>query len=704
MQITLTRTLCWRAAIVCVLVLTCRFVNAQTPNVQIIPAPRQVTAGEGSFSLTRDTRLILADPLSADDQFAAQDFIDDVKATADISLSIGKGQPRRDILIGRIDSLPVAQALKLSGAEPATTLNEEGYVIVANADRVIVAGNTVTGTFYGLQSLKQLVRGNAATAAIPAVKIVDWPTMRWRGVSDDISRGPVPTVDYIKRQIRTLAFFKMNMHSFYMEHTFASDTHPLIGPEGGSLTPAEIRELVAYARKYHVELVPEQQTFGHLHKALRLEKYAELAETPYGDVLSPQQPGSYKLVADWYKELNELFPGQFFHIGEDETFELGEGQSREAAKTKGVGAVYFEHLNRIRDLLKPYNRRLMFWGDIALNHPDLIGNIPKDMIVMNWQYGARDDFDASIKPFKDAGLEQFVCPGAQTWNQIFPNLDAATKNIVNFIRDGQKAGATGMMNTTWDDDGESLFEMSWYAIVLGGAAAWQEGALDINRFDRDFDWAFFRNEGDQFVKAERALGSVNTLLSAGTSDELFWRDPFTTQFQNQARNFAERVRKMRLTVEDAAESLTRNQSLAKRNASAVASMKFAARRFDHLGRRYEMMQKFSDQYWEAYLNLGDRTKVRRLRYYTGAIYNNLREMAEELAILKDEYRRQWLAENRPYWLESVLARYDQMISIWLTKSRAMDEALRKYEMTSTLPEPEAFGLGTRVVVPQPNRQ
>jgi N-acetyl-beta-hexosaminidase len=139
------------------------------------------------------------------------------------------------------------------------------------------------------------VRGEGAKAFIPAVKIIDWPTMRWRGVSDDISRGPVPTVDYIKKQIRTEAFFKLNMHSFYMEHTFSSESHPLIGPEGGSLTAAEIKELVAYARHYHVELVPEQQTFGHLHKALRLEKYADLAETPYGDVLSPQQEGSYKL-------------------------------------------------------------------------------------------------------------------------------------------------------------------------------------------------------------------------------------------------------------------------------------------------------------------------------------------------------------------------------------------------------------------------
>jgi hypothetical protein len=133
-------------------------------------------------------------------------------------------------------------------------------------------------------------------------------------------------------------------------------------------------------------------------------------------------------------------------------------------------------------------------------------------------------------------------------------------------------------------------------------------------------------------------------------------------------------------------------------------MRFAAQRFDHLGRRIEVMQKFSDQYWDAYLNLGDRTKARKLRQYTGAIYNNLREMAEELSILKESYRRQWLAENRPYWLDSVTARYDQMISLWLMKSRAMDEALRKYEITSTLPNPEEFGLGTRPVVPVQNRE
>ena len=703
MTSTLTRTLNLGAPILCVIVSAFVLAEAQPATVQIIPAPKQLTQSEGRFDLRPEARLVLADSKSVDDHFAAQDFIDDVKQAAGVNLKFAGNSVRHEILIGQIDLPRIQQALKRAGADPGQQLADEGYVLVVGVNEVVVAGKTPTGTFYGLQTLKQLVRGEGAGAFIPGARIVDWPTMRWRAVSDDISRGPVPTVDYIKRQIRTEAFFKLNMHSFYMEHTFRSESHPLIGPAGGSLTPAEIRELVAYARHYHVELVPEQQTFGHLHKALRLEKYAELAETPYGDVLSPQQDGSYKLIADWYKELNDLFPGQFFHIGEDETFELGEGQSREAARTRGVGAIYFEHLNRVRDVLKPYNRRLMFWGDIALHHPDLIGNIPKDMIVMNWQYGARDDFWSSIQPFKDAGLEQFACPGAQNWNQIFPNLEAARKNIVNFVRDGQKAGAIGMMNTTWDDDGESLFETTWYSIVLGAAASWQEGPVDLDKFDQNFDWTFFRNDGDQFIKAERALGSAGTQLGAGgTTDELFWRDPFTTQFQNQARNSADRIKQMRLNVENAAESLMRNEGRARRNATAIAAMKFAAQRFDHLGRRMEVMQGFSDQYWDAYLNLGDRVKARKLRRYTGAIYNNLREMAEELSILKEGYRAQWLAENRPYWLDSVAARYDQMISVWLTRSRAMDDAMRRYETTSTLPTPEEFGLGTRPVAATPS--
>jgi hypothetical protein len=222
--------------------------------------------------------------------------------------------------------------------------------------------------------------------------------------------------------------------------------------------------------------------------------------------------------------------------------------------------------------------------------------------------------------------------------------------------------------------------------------------LDVPRFERNFDWAFFRADGDTFVHSIRSLGSVNTLMGIGSSDQLFWQEPFTPAFQAQARKMSEKTKQMRLLVEDVEEDLRAEGDSARRNRQMIPAMIFAARRFDHLGRRMEVMEQFSRDYWTAYLNLGDRVKVGRLRRYHGAIYNSLREMAEELSILRESYREQWLAENRPYWLASILARYDHAVATWLDKSKAVEEALRDYADHSTLPSPEEFGLGAR---PQP---
>src|SRR5262245_26171429 len=104
MRTTLARSVRFPWVIVAVLTLCSATAIAQSSNIQIIPAPKQVTPGEGSFALARDTRITLADGKSTADRFAAEDFVKDVKETAGVSLSIGKGQSRRDILIGSIDS------------------------------------------------------------------------------------------------------------------------------------------------------------------------------------------------------------------------------------------------------------------------------------------------------------------------------------------------------------------------------------------------------------------------------------------------------------------------------------------------------------------------------------------------------------------------------------------------------------------------
>jgi hypothetical protein len=318
---------------------------------------------------------------------------------------------------------------------------------------------------------------------------------------------------------------------------------------------------------------------------------------------------------------------------------------------------------------------------------------------MNWAYSPRESFASRIEPFQKAGLEQFVCPSVYNFNQIFPNNEIVTNNIVNFVRDGQKANVLGVMNTSWDDDGETLFEMTWYGVALGAAAGWENAPVDVEKFDEKFDWAFFRSEEGDFTKNIRTLGAASKTLGLAnvTQNALFWQSPFTAQFQKRAREKEAEAKNLRLQVEAVEENLIKNAARAKRNREMIPAMRFAAERFDHLGRRIILTEQFSRAYWDAYLNMSDKAKARKLGWYSGAIYNYLREMAEELSELKLKYRELYVAENQRSHLESILARYDRSIQEWLEKAGQVNQALAQYNETGTLPPPAMLGLELRPI-------
>jgi hypothetical protein len=244
--------------------------------------------------------------------------------------------------------------------------------------------------------------------------------------------------------------------------------------------------------------------------------------------------------------------------------------------------------------------------------------------------------------------------------------------------------------------------MTWYGVGLGAAAGWENAPLDIEKFDRKFDWAFFRSEGDDFTRAIRALGAASKTLGIEnlTQNALYWQNPFTAQFQKLAREKLENARNLRLRLEAAEESLIKNQPRARRNKEMIPAIRFAAQRLDHYGRRFIFIDQFSQAYWDAYLNMSDRARVNKLSWYSGAIYNYLREMGEENSELKRKYRALYLAENKPSHLESVLARYDRSTEMWLDKSQQINEALAQYRETRTIPPPEKIGLDYR---PIPNK-
>ena len=673
--------------------------NDAIRTLKILPAPKEVRIARGRIVIKPSTSILISNP---EDRTAAESLQKEIHDRTGMKLSIESvtAAPKTTghISVGRLTDRGLRSYLESQGVKVGDDLGSQGYVIRATDSGVLVAGPTAQGLFYGVQTLRQLLRPEGPggkTLAIPALVIRDWPSMEWRGVSDDISRGPVPTLDYLKMQIRTLAEYKINLLGFNMEHVFDFQTQALVSPKEAALTPAEIKELVEYASKYYITLLPEQQAFGHLHQFLKYEIYSDLAETPHGHVLTPTNPKTYDFIRQVYGEVVPLFPGPFFHIGSDETFELGLGQTKALAAQQGLGRVYLEHLQKVFEIMQPYHKQLMFWGDIAVKYPELLTILPQDMIAVPWDYDPKPSYENIITPYTGAGLRVVVAPGAGNWGVIWPNLESAFVNIRNFVRDGQKHQAIGALNTTWNDDGESLVDMAWPGLVFGAAASWQPSESSIDDFKSSYDWAFYRNEGNTFSGVIENLDRAHTLLAGvkldKASHELFWSDPFSEAGANTAAKALPVTHDLRISVEHAAETLMRDRTKAHLHVETLDDMLLAAWHLDTLGLKIQFTSEISRFYGDAYQNQTDGTRAQQDLDEIVDINGRLQSLRDAITQLREMYAGGWARENHPYWLDNVLVRYDSLASEVQAKIVVVQAAQRQYWNSKTLPPPEQLG-------------
>jgi len=676
---------------------------AETPEphnpVKLIPQPKEVQLHDGSFRVKATTRILVEFGHQAEDRIAAETLAEEIHDRSGLKISItgekaDAKQEHSTIVLARLQDQRVKEFLEAKGLK-ADSIGDQGYLLFSDKTHLIVAANTGQGLFYGVQTLRQLLHEDGGRLICPAVSIRDWPSMEWRGVQDDISRGPIPTEDFMKRQIRTLAAYKVNLFALYMEHVFDFSSQPLVSPREAALTPQEIKALVVYAKNLYVTILPEQQTFGHLHHMLKYEIYADVAERPHGHVLTPTKERSYELIKAMYADLVPLFPGPFLHVGGDETFELGHGQTAARANEVGLGRVYLEHIQKVSGILEPYHKQLMFWGDIAVKYPQLLSILPKDMIAVPWDYDAKPSYERIIKPYRDAGLRVVVAPGANNWNQVWPDLDVAFVNIRNFVRDGQQLGAMGMLNTTWNDDGESIYGMAWPALVFGAAAGWQEGESDIDRFKNDYDWAFYRNDGATFRDVLENLDRGHQALAKShvtiETDDLFWADPFTPEGAKLMQSILPTATDIRLGAEHALESLYRDGDKAHANQTTLADMTLGAWRWDALGMKAEFTQEINKFYWDAFQNQTDADRVGNDLEEITSINARLEDLRDATTRLSGMYREAWLREYNPFWLDNVLVRYDTLAREFQKKIVAVRQARRQYDATKTLAPPQELG-------------
>jgi len=597
---------------------------------------------------------------------------------------------------------PRAEAVRAvldTGAVPGTMPGRYGLRVDASGVRIRHArGDDGAGIFDAYATLAQLAERDGANWSLPCVSISDAPALRWRILSDDVSRGPLPTMRYFEERIRTIAGFKMNGYSPYMEHVFVDPKHPLPAPPDG-ITPRELHDLAAYAARFHVAFVPEQQTFAHMHETLKYERYAPLAELPHGYLLSPANPQGEAyvkdLIGDELAALGREPP--FFHIGSDEPVDLGRGRSKDLVESGGEGPVFTTHVVRTAAfVIAHHGGRPLIWDDALAKHPELFSQLPKALVFVNWHYGTEKTYEPYIERIARGGFDQLVAPGALNWNEIYPDLDTALPNIDRFVSEAKAAHVLGLFQTVWHDDGETLFEATWYPVVYAAASAWERAPVDRDRFASDFPPAFFGTGDARYASDIAALGRCRTLLAGNPreyGDYLFWADPFAPDLATVPDSLD--LSALRLAAEGAMEHL-RLAPLPPLHPNAAAVMALAARRYDALGRAYQIPREARAYYDDARANAGGKHDNLVFRGLNVAKYL-LWEQRDTLLGLEPLVRAAWDYEDRSSHEDSVLERYR------LAADRAIERAdrlttvtYRDYVATHALPTfDDALGLVTR---------
>lgn len=451
--------------------------NSQTMDLPIVPTPKIVKSFNGVFQLKDN--LGISTKLSNDDvEYSIELIRKTLKEFNGISSSANDKGEIEISYIGKDEQDHVI-----------SNLGEEGYVVRIFPDKIELKAKTVKGIYYAATTLIQLLE--KADGKLPSLEIVDWPDMKIRGISDDISRGQVSNLENFKRIISHIARYKMNTYMPYLEDMLEFEKYPSIGKGRGALTKREVSEIISFAKKNFVEVIPIFQTLGHYENILSQEEFLKYAEFPGAASLNVSNDETYTFLEDLLKEVFALFPSEYFHMGADESWDVGLGKSKKLVGETNIAVVHANHYKKVYNICKKYNKKVMMYGDILLDHPEILSLIPKDITIVDWHYGAQAEY-SSTRIIKDAGFNYLVSPSVWNFVSTFPVNSISLPNIKYIAKSGMENETLGMINSNWGDYGAETFkEFVLFTYAWSAQCSWDINNSELDKFTKDYFYDFF---------------------------------------------------------------------------------------------------------------------------------------------------------------------------------------------------------------------
>lgn len=452
----------------------------------LLPQPDKVKMQEGQFGLHYNTRIIM-------DTGIPEKMVSDVYEYAKLLQREIKADTGFTFAVSREKKNPDEGNIILTCSEEKDEVKDadrEAYFLKICDAGIAIAGKTAAGILYGVQTLRQIIRQNGAV--LPCVEIEDAPKILRRGLSYDVTRGRVPSLEELKRQVDVCSFYKINELQLYVEHSYLFRDFSEVWRNNTPLTAEDILELDGYCRKWNIDLVPSLASFGHLYEVLSTKTYAHLCELEHSDeeahsligrmqhhTVDASKEESFAMVASRIEEFMGLFSSRYFNVCADETFDLCKGRSKALGEEKGVKRVYLDFLKRLCGLVISKGKIPMFWGDVLLECPELLKELPEEAVCLNWEY-APDVTEDQVKLLTDAGVSNlYLCPGVQSWNHLINKHSDAYRNISGMCKNAHKYHVKGVLNTEWGDLGHIAHpEFSTIGQIYGAAFSWSHVPME----------------------------------------------------------------------------------------------------------------------------------------------------------------------------------------------------------------------------------
>ncbi len=597
----------------------------------LIPRPKQVSLSGGTWPLPEAGTISL-------------NFRDDALRVAALRLrEILPGDRAKTWHIATLEQ-PLNKAREIHLRLDASISHPQGYEIHIEEDGVTALAATPQGMFYAVATLIQIARQSGEKWA--RVKIRDEPAFERRGFYHDISRGKVPKLSTILTLVDDLAALKINEFQLYIENVFAFQKHPDMYDDTDALSAEEILEIDSACRARFIDFVPSISSLGHFEKILQRPAYRALAEAgPDADPwsLCPTDPGAKVLLEEMYAEFLPNFSSPQANICCDESWDLGKGRSAALAEQIGIGRVYLQWVQFCDSLVRRHGKRIQMWGDIILNYPSLVPELPSDATVLEWGYEWDHPFDKDAALFASSGRRFYVCPGTSSWNSIAGRTENAFANMRAAAEAGVMHHAAGFLNTDWGDGGhQQMLSVSYLPMAFGAAVSWNPSDTADRQVIAAASLHVFQADSAEFGRAVADLGDVHRHISRArihnaSLEYLLFREPW-----NQTKHL-DGVKPAGLITQ-----LKRVGMLREKIATTTLH------RLDGKLIRDELV--FSA---DTIGHVLERTQARLAKpaKETFEVQARFRRLSEQAGKLCRDFKRLWAARNRPSQGESTLAHF-----------------------------------------------